>query len=142
MDTQVIKVGAYTSDVFEKLLGPKHAKQDEADRVAETVLQQQSPHWLNLWAIAVSREVSSDTIRKLLEKIPPEKYSRMPGCWSVYLALAHNGNTLEDELRMLLKLPVEKSTENETILDRHKEAREKAKSRLPADTEERTEAGV
>lgn len=122
--------GAYTSNTFRLLLGPHPQEGDEANRMAEFVLSDPSPHWLDLYAVAACRNVSSGVLDRLLKKIPPATCSRAPGYWSVYLALAHNEVTSPEALHALLTLPVEASTENKLIVDRYKEARDHIRRRL------------
>lgn len=122
--------GAYTSNTFRLLLGPDAAREVKASGLAEFVLSHPSPHWLDLYAVAACKNMSLDILDRLLKKIPPATFSRAPGYWSVYLALAHNKVTSPEALHELLTLPVEASTENKLIVDRYKEARDHVRRRL------------
>lgn len=122
--------GVYTPDIFRLLLGPNPVGEVEAYRLADQVLSQQSLHWTDLYAVAVCTNLTARTLHRLLEKIPPVACSRIPGYWSVYLALANNRVTSVETLHGLLALPVEPSLENKTIPDRYKEVRDVVKRRL------------
>lgn len=122
--------GAYASDTFCRLLGPDPAREAEAYRIADQVLAQQSPHWLDLYAVAACAMLPAKVLHRLLEKIPPAACSKVSGYWSVYLALANNKVTSPETLYLLLTLPVEPSLENKTIPDRYKEVRDLVRRRL------------